>query len=136
MLAKSYLAIKDNENANNYLNLFTQLNDSLVKSKKTNIETPTNQILGEKKSEEKNSFVQKSKLIIGIGFAFFLAILSAITIYWKRKNKKLNERYSVLINKINQPTEENFIEENSTIDSVSTINQENYNLIIKKIKPI
>ncbi|MGC4041386.1 MAG: helix-turn-helix transcriptional regulator [Flavobacterium sp.] len=93
----SYIETNQKDSSKYYLNLYATLNDSLIKSEKESIMTPVNQIISDNKSENKNTiryivFVASLIIVILAFFGFN---------YWKRKNKRIRQKYEKLIAKLN-----------------------------------
>lgn len=92
-LFDSYAGINKIDSSKIYLNLYTKLNDSIIKVEKQNLYTPVNQIISDKE-KEKNNDIRKAIIISAI-ISFILLLCGWL--FWKTKNKKLQKDYQKLI---------------------------------------
>lgn len=96
-LYKSYSQINKQDSVNHYLKLYTNLNDSIVRVEKANIDVNLKDIISNNNNEHENS----------IKFIYFLAVSTIIIVlvigffFWKRNQNKLHKKYKVIIEKLN-----------------------------------
>ncbi|MDR2235388.1 MAG: helix-turn-helix domain-containing protein [Chryseobacterium sp.] len=95
-LFSSYVETNKQDSSKYYLNLYSALNDSLVKAEKQNIMTPVRQIIADKDKESKNTV----RGTLAISAVILLTLMPAGWIYWKRKNRISHKKYEELITKI------------------------------------
>lgn len=118
-LFDSYAGINKIDSSKYYLNLYTALNDSIIKVEKKSLYTPVNQIISDKE-KEKNSTV-KNVILIALTVSGLLLLLGWL--FWRRKNKKIKQDYEKLLekSKSNHQNSEIFVERVLTNDDVSKI---------------
>lgn len=122
-LFDSYAGINKIDSSKYYLNLYTALNDSIIKVEKKSLYTPVNQIISDKE-KEKNSTV-KNVIIISVITSLVLLLFGWL--FWRRKNKKLQESYEKLIEKSKSDNQ------NSEMSEDYVLTNDDVNKILKKL---
>lgn len=102
---KSYVELGKKDASKKYMNLYTRLNDSLVNEEKKTINTPVKTIVHEK--NQLNTRNIKKFLIIEV--IFFLVLFFVILFFWKKNQKKLHDRYTVIITNLKRGNNSNEI---------------------------
>ena len=123
-LFDSYAGINKIDSSKIYLNLYTKLNDSIIKVEKKSLYTPVNQILSDNE-KEKNSTV-KNVIIISAIASLLLFLFGWL--FWRRKNKKLQQDYDKLIEKSKS------IYQNSEIITEDDVKSTLDNSLLEKLK--
>ena len=96
ILAKSYSGLNDNEHSLKYMNLFTDLNDSIIGVEKRLQNISMNKIIKKKDKSYKSMFIK----IIVIGVSLILISFGVGWILWKRETKKAKKKYEIITNRI------------------------------------
>lgn len=128
---KSYVELGEKEASKKYMNLYTKLNDSLVNEEKKTINSPVKQIMDEQ-GQIHTWNIQK---ILMFSAGFMIILLTAGIIFWKRNQKKLHERYDVVIKNLkaaNQPPAEHIKPEVS--EKSISITDETVKTILTKLE--
>lgn len=99
---KSYVEQGKKEDSKKYMNLYTQLNDSLINAEKKTINTPVKHLMAEQGEIHSNS-IQKI-LIITSGIVIIL--LLAGLFFWKRNQTKLHKKYETIIESLKSKNED------------------------------
>ena len=133
-LFNAYAETNKIDSSKYYLNLYTSLNDSLIKSEKESIMTPVKQII----SDNKNQSKVKIRNIVGISAITIMVLILSGGIYVKRKNRIIHKKYEAIISKIKSEAEaqENHEENDEETESKSTIGitDETVKLLILKLE--
>jgi len=95
-LFDSYSEISKGDSAKYYLDLYTSINDSLLKVEKENLYTPVNQIILDKEIEKKQH-VWIAVVLAGIVSVILLLIG---WMFWKKKNQNIKKTYEMLVEKL------------------------------------
>ncbi|WP_454060314.1 helix-turn-helix domain-containing protein [Elizabethkingia ursingii] len=101
-LKNIYDSIKDTSRQNMYLKLYSNLNDSLLRVKNKSIVSYSDKQVYYS-DKEKSSL--KKYLFLSIVIA--IVVLIGVSVFFKRRNKELRNKYTVLIDKLNK--DENLI---------------------------
>ncbi|WP_128331267.1 response regulator transcription factor [Apibacter sp. HY039] len=125
ILAKSYLETGNIKESKKYMDLFTQVSDSLDILEKTNIKIPIDKIIQNKQKEH----LAKNKQVIIILSVILIITFILIYIKFKQNQKKTHENYKKLIIKLK---ESNF----NTIDIKVKNNASNENLVERSVTKI
>ncbi|MFC5872855.1 Tetratricopeptide repeat-containing protein [Chryseobacterium arachidis] len=123
ILYKSSLAKNNQQDAEKYTNLYMKLNDSLTNAEKRAINTPVKLIV-EKKEKEKNNTV-KNVIIISAIISFVLLLCGWL--FWRRKNRKLQESYEKLIEKSKSDNQ------NTETVIINGVQNDSVNLLLEKL---
>lgn len=108
-LANAYAGLGDNKSSKLYMDKYSSLKDSITISQKNNADYSFNVLLSDSKAtQEKKSWI--NIIIISV---ISLLLLILVTLYWKRKNKIVHQKYEELISKIKIKAEENPLENNN-----------------------
>ncbi|EJL75820.1 AraC family transcriptional regulator [Chryseobacterium populi] len=99
---KSYVEQGKKEDSKKYMNLYTQLNDSLINAEKKTINTPVKHLMAEQGEIHSNS-IQKM-LIITSGIAIVLLLTGSF--FWKRNQAKLHKKYETMIESLKSKNED------------------------------
>jgi len=103
VLAKAYIGLGEPEASTKYLGLFTKINDSINSAEKKAVEKPIKQIISEK---EKMIDIKLNILIV-----VFVLLITLGILLWSRREKRLHQKYELVIKKLEEPKEQ--IETNS-----------------------
>lgn len=101
VLAKAYIGLGDNEASTKYLGLFTKINDSINYAEKKAVEQPMKQIISEHK---KMNDLKLNQIIIFVTVTFLLLMILGVLL-WFRKEKRLHQKYDLVIQKLEKPKE-------------------------------
>lgn len=126
-LASSYLELGEKDKSKEYLGKYTFLKDSIALSEKNSIDVPLTLKITEVSGSLKKSN-KKNALIIAIAS---LSIIIALFIFWRRKNKKINEKYLALIKKIEA---KKLYEDEKSEEGIIVINDEATSYLLDKLK--
>lgn len=120
-LFNAYAETNKIDSSKYYLNLYTSLNDSLIKSEKESIMTPVKQIISDNKNQSK---ITIRNILGASAFTLMVLILSG-GIYVKRKNRNIQKKYEAIISKIKSQPEisDNTEELNESTEKI-TANEE------------
>lgn len=133
-LFNAYAETNKIDSSKYYLNLYTSLNDSLIKSEKESIMTPVKQIISDNKNQSK---ITIRNILRASAFTLIVLILSG-GIYVRRKNRNIHQKYEAIISKIRSEAEvqENHEETAEETESKSTIGitDETVKLLILKLE--
>jgi tetratricopeptide (TPR) repeat protein/DNA-binding CsgD family transcriptional regulator len=99
-IAETYKSLNDKEKVNEYLEMFTAINDSIIESEKNSLDVPVEKAIQEQENQKRN---EKYKLYLLI---LLILVSALITIYFIRKDyiKKQSSK-AQLINEKNIETE-------------------------------
>lgn len=132
VLLKSYLETGQREKSKHFAELYTQLNDSLIKNERQEVNTSVNKIVAEK---ENISTKQINQII---SLTLFLLTVSGLLEHflWQKKEKKHKEKYKQLIyrlenKKLEQQEQLGITPETNSI--IGNISQSTEDKIIKKL---
>ena len=139
-LAKSYSGIGKNEISQNYLDLFSKLNDSINIIEKEAVEEPVRQIISK---NNKNYSEKLSTTILISGTLVLLVIITGLVI-WKKRKRALHAKYETVINHlknkipdspslIESETEEKIEEAETTKTKQVNIADETITSLLKKL---
>lgn len=127
-LASSFIELGEKEKARFYLDKYSYLKDSIAFAEKNSI----NVALTQKTEEISGDIKRKNKIKAFLIVLTALIIVVMLSVFWRRKNSKLNARYLILIEKLKSENRElnkmNIIEDKNIL-----INEDAVNTIIDKL---
>ncbi|RWW96756.1 helix-turn-helix domain-containing protein [Flavobacterium cerinum] len=121
MLLDSYLEIGDKSMSKKYMQLFTNINDSINAVENARIEAPVDRIV----SQEKKKHTTTILIIAG---CIIIIIAFAIRFFWKRKNRILHKNYEVLVQKLRTEKKTGSLAE-ETNDNSKPLTDKSFNII-------
>lgn len=128
---KSYVELGEKASSKKYMKLYTNLRDSLANQEKKTVNTPVNLIMDKHKQTHKWD-VQ----ILASVFSFVIILVFIDVLFWKRNQKKFQERYKLLIKnleKTNSIVEED-IQQEVLSDKSINITDETVKMILVKLE--
>lgn len=127
-MASSFIELGEKEKARFYLDKYSYLKDSIAFAEKNSI----NVALTQKTEEISGDIKRKNKIKAFLIVLTALIIVVMLSVFWRRKNSKLNARYLILIEKLKSENRElnkmNIIEDKNIL-----INEDAVNTIIDKL---
>jgi len=125
------------DSSKHYLDQYSSLSDSLLKSEKKNMLAPVNQVILDKENESKDTV---RNVLITSSTTFIFLILGG-WFYWKRKSRTVHQKYDVLIAKIKEEKvqQNNIIipQENDKLnkqETFATITEETTKALLRKLE--
>ncbi|MET3538753.1 tetratricopeptide repeat protein [Chryseobacterium limigenitum] len=121
-IAETYKSLNEKEKANEYLEKYSNINDSINESEKSSLDIPIEKVIKEKENQQKNEKYQLYLII------FLIAASALITIYYIRKSYIKNQSNKVQI--LNEK-----IKETEILKNKLTISTEGVIKLAKKNDP-
>jgi AraC-like DNA-binding protein len=98
MLAKSYLALNKQEGSSKYMNLYTDLKDSLQTSEKMQASAAVNQLL----TSASKIHARASRQIILWALGVLFCIILIVYIIWQTDSRSLHKKYAYLLQQLRE----------------------------------
>ncbi|REC75429.1 tetratricopeptide repeat protein [Chryseobacterium rhizosphaerae] len=120
VLFKSHVEKGNKEESSEYMEKFTELNDSIVNAERQMINTPIEHILSEQENDNRDLM---NRMMVAGAILLILSMLGGWA-YWKRRNKILHKKYEQIIEDLKKVESVSVEEKDITAETLAIENNE------------